>query len=53
MLKPFFEKCIRVWHLLRKPTAQEFKSISKISAFGIGVIGLLGFLVALIVNIFT
>jgi protein transport protein SEC61 subunit gamma-like protein len=37
----------RVWHLLRKPTGDEFKAVAKISALGIVVIGALGFLVSL------
>lgn len=53
MIKIFFEKCVRVWHLLRKPTMQEFKSISKISALGVGIIGLLGFVIALLVSPFV
>jgi protein transport protein SEC61 subunit gamma-like protein len=44
----FLLQCKRVWHLLRKPTIEEWKSVSKISAIGIGVIGLLGFLISLI-----
>jgi len=36
----------RVWHVLRKPSAQEFKSIAKISALGILAIGALGFIIS-------
>jgi len=44
----FYQQCARVWHLLRKPTGEEFKGVSKISAIGLGLIGLLGFLITLI-----
>jgi protein transport protein SEC61 subunit gamma-like protein len=44
----FFQQCVRVWHLLRKPTSEEFKAVAKVSAIGLGVIGLLGFLITII-----
>lgn len=43
----------RVWHLLRKPTGDEFKAVAKISALGIVVIGALGFLVSLVMRTVT
>ena len=45
-LKVFAVQSKRVWHVLRKPTMEEFKSIAKISAIGILVIGLIGFIIA-------
>jgi len=51
-LKSFLLKCNRVWYVLRKPTLQEFKMVAKISALGILAIGLIGFVIALIVNLF-
>ena len=45
-LKVFAVQSKRVWHVLRKPTMEEFKSIAKISAIGILVIGLIGFVIA-------
>jgi len=48
-MNTFFLQCKRVWVSLRKPTAKEFETISKVSAIGILVIGLIGFLVAMIV----
>tara|TARA_Y100000310_G_C20655266_1_gene801651 strand:- start:714 stop:878 length:165 start_codon:yes stop_codon:yes gene_type:complete len=51
-VKSFLLKCKRVWHVLRKPSSQEFKTVSKISALGILAIGLIGFTIALITNIF-
>jgi len=46
----FMAQCVRVWHLLRKPSLEEFKAVSKISAIGLGVIGLLGFLISVIMS---
>lgn len=51
-VKSFFAKCSRVWQILRKPSMQEFKNISKLSAIGILIIGLIGFFVSIIVHLF-
>ena len=48
-LNTFFFQCKRVWMALRKPTMKEFETISKVSAIGILIIGILGFLVSMIV----
>jgi protein transport protein SEC61 subunit gamma-like protein len=45
-LKSFVLQSKRVWHVLRKPTNLEFKTVSKVSAIGILILGALGFLVA-------
>lgn len=51
--KSFYEKCVRVWHILRKPTRKEFETIVKAAAIGILVIGALGFLIQLSMKIFV
>ncbi|MBS3074408.1 protein translocase SEC61 complex subunit gamma [Candidatus Pacearchaeota archaeon] len=51
-LSSFFVQCRRVWTLLRKPSRDEFKSISKISGIGILLLGLLGFIIALVLGVF-
>lgn len=45
-LRSFFFQSVRVWHVLKKPTSDEFKTIAKISALGILIIGLIGFLIS-------
>lgn len=50
--KSFSLKCTRVWQVLKKPDMQEYKTIAKISAIGILVIGLIGFLISIIINLF-
>ena len=47
-IKSFFNQSVRVWHLLRKPSSQEFKTISIVAAIGLGIIGLIGFIIAVI-----
>ena len=49
-LMSFLGQCGRVWHLLRKPSMEEFKAVSKVSAIGLGIIGLLGFIITLIMT---
>jgi protein transport protein SEC61 subunit gamma-like protein len=48
----FFNKCRRVWHILRKPSSDEFKATAKISAIGILLIGLIGFIISAVMGFF-
>lgn len=48
----FLAQCKRVWLILKKPTNEEFKSVAKISALGILVIGAIGFIIADVIKIF-
>lgn len=36
-----------MWHVLRKPSREEFTTVAKVSAIGILIIGAVGFLVAI------
>jgi protein transport protein SEC61 subunit gamma-like protein len=46
--KHFCIECLRVLKVTKKPTNEEFKTIVKVSALGIAVIGIVGFLVFLL-----
>ncbi len=50
--KSFYLQCTRVWHLLRKPTNEEFKTVAKVSALGILAIGAVGFVIADVIKLF-
>ena len=50
--KAFASKSKRVWHALKKPSKQEFESTAKVSAVGIGLIGLIGFIIAMAMIMF-
>ena len=52
-LKSFGIQCLRVWHVLRKPTGDEFKAIAKVSALGILAFGAVGFLISDVIKLFT
>jgi len=45
-LKSFIIQSKRVWHVLRKPTGLEFKTVAKVSAIGILALGAIGFIIA-------
>lgn len=50
----FWGKCVRVFKVARKPTNEEVRQVSKVSALGILAIGMIGFIIGLIyVLIFT
>jgi len=49
-LKSFTRQCLRVWKLLKKPNKQEWTTIAKVSALGLGLIGLLGFIISIIMG---
>lgn len=51
-LKSFYEKSKRVWLVLKKPTRKEYEMVAKISAIGIVVLGLIGFLISIIIQAF-
>ncbi len=49
--KSFVVQSKRVWHILRKPSGEEFKSIAKVSAYGILILGALGFVISDVMKI--
>lgn len=50
-LKDFTRESFRVLRITKKPTAQEFKTIVKVSGLGIMIIGFIGFLLHFIQQI--
>ena len=51
--KSFFIKCRRVWLALKKPSRKEYEQVAKISAIGIGVLGIIGFIISIIMKMFV
>jgi len=47
-LKSFFYQCMIVLRVTKKPTKQEFYTVVKVSALGIVIIGLIGFVIQMI-----
>jgi len=46
-IKSKYTQYSRVWRLLKKPSMTEFKTISKVTAVGLLVIGALGFIISI------
>ena len=46
-----FQKYVRVWRLLKKPSYNEFKMIAKVSALGLLIIGAIGFIISVILQL--
>tara|TARA_Y100000034_G_C6663649_1_gene291056 strand:- start:138 stop:326 length:189 start_codon:yes stop_codon:yes gene_type:complete len=44
-VRRFFKEIMRVLRITKKPDRQEFMSASKVTGLGIGVIGLIGFVI--------
>jgi protein transport protein SEC61 subunit gamma-like protein len=51
-LHGFFLKSKRVWSVLKKPTMEELVSVTKISAIGIAIVGLVGFAISIMMGYF-
>ncbi|MFQ5621432.1 MAG: protein translocase SEC61 complex subunit gamma [Candidatus Nanoarchaeia archaeon] len=46
--KEFLRECRRVLKVTKKPSTEEFKTIVKVCAVGMGIIGAIGFLLQMI-----
>ncbi len=46
----FYHKCVRVWKTLKKPTKKEFEMTAKVSAIGILILGVIGFIISIIMG---
>jgi len=52
-LKSFAIQSKRVWHVLKKPSSIEYKTVAKVSAIGILILGAIGFLIATGIKFFS
>ena len=51
--KRFIKECGRVLKVTKKPSNIEFKTIVKVSALGMAIIGLVGFLIHMLKALFS
>lgn len=51
-IQQFINQSIRVYKVTRKPTKEEYKMIVKMSAIGITIIGMIGFIITYIRELF-
>jgi protein translocase SEC61 complex gamma subunit len=47
-LKELFKRSIRILHISRKPTNAEYSKVAKVTALGMLLFGLLGFVITII-----
>lgn len=52
-IKSFVMQSVRVWHIMKKPSMDEFKAIAKVSAVGILAIGAIGFVISDIIKLIS
>jgi len=45
------KRCIRIIHISRKPTAEEYEKVAKVTALGMVVIGVIGIISSIIFSI--
>jgi len=43
-------RCIRILHIARKPTQQEFETVAKVTSLGMVLFGLVGLIITIILN---
>lgn len=51
MLRKFVHQTKRVLKVARKPDKEEYFEVAKITALGIAIIGVIGFLIDLVANL--
>ena len=44
-VKEFLDECKRVWLVLRKPTKDEYLAVAKVTALGICLLGVIGYII--------
>jgi protein transport protein SEC61 subunit gamma and related proteins len=52
-VKTFFREMIRVFKVTKKPSMEEFKVIVKVSGIGILIIGIIGFFIQIVWQMFS
>lgn len=51
MLHEFLRQAKRVLQVARKPDQEEYLNVSKITALGITIMGIIGFIITLVANL--
>ena len=50
-IKRFLKECKRVLKVSKKPSSEEYMNFSKVTAIGIAIIGVIGFVIGLIAQV--
>ena len=51
-ISDLIKRCIRIIHISRKPTGEEYSKVARVTALGIFLFGLIGFVVSIIFSVF-
>ncbi len=51
-INEFIKRSIRILHIARKPNKEEFSKVAKITALGMFLLGIVGFIFSIILNLF-
>lgn len=49
-ISSFYQQSVRVWKILKKPSALEYKTVAKVSSLGVLVLGAFGFVIGSVVD---
>lgn len=47
-LQELVKRCIRIIHISRKPTAAEFNKVARVTALGMLIFGVIGFVISIV-----
>ena len=50
-IKRYWKETVRVLRVTKKPNREEFKSVVKVTGLGMAIIGVIGFIIFLIVQL--
>lgn len=50
-MRRFFKECKRVLKVSKKPSSEEYVNFSKVTAIGIAILGVIGFVIVLIFQV--
>jgi len=49
-INELLKRCVRILHISRKPTSAEFSKVAKVTAVGMLIFGLTGFIISAVSN---
>ena len=50
-ISDLIKRCIRIIHISRKPTGEEYSKVARVTALGIFLFGLMGFIISIIFSL--
>ena len=47
-IRELIKRCIRILHISRKPTGDEYAKVARVTALGMAIFGLVGFIIFIV-----